>query len=142
MTEPLSSPQLDELRADLRDGQKLAAIKRYREWTGCSLIDAKHFVDALQSQGATGEVSPTSSDAMEELSDDQMDQVLDAIERGEKLRAVKLYLTFTGKSLRESKDLVESIIDELGVGGKGPDNRTGCAPAVLLLLVLGSLLFW
>jgi ribosomal protein L7/L12 len=38
----------DELRALVRNGQKLMAVKRHRELTGSSLSEAKAFVDSIQ----------------------------------------------------------------------------------------------
>lgn len=43
----LTPEVLEELRALLRKGQKIEAIKRHREATGSSLLDAKNFVEAL-----------------------------------------------------------------------------------------------
>lgn len=41
-------PADEELQRHLRDGQKIQAIKRYRELTGSSLKDAKDAVDAME----------------------------------------------------------------------------------------------
>lgn len=37
----------EELRRLARGGRKLEAIRRYRDVTGCSLVEAKHFVESL-----------------------------------------------------------------------------------------------
>ncbi|MFD8981097.1 hypothetical protein [Streptomyces sp. NPDC059564] len=38
---------LDDVRALVRDGRTVSAIKRYREITGAGLVDAKRAVEAL-----------------------------------------------------------------------------------------------
>ncbi len=45
---PLDPDFEDELRSLLAAGQKIAAIKRYREQTGAGLADAKNAVEALE----------------------------------------------------------------------------------------------
>ncbi len=40
--------EVDEIRLLLEKGEKIEAIKRYRALTGCSLVDAKRYVDALE----------------------------------------------------------------------------------------------
>ncbi|MEV7724457.1 hypothetical protein AB0P15_06945 [Streptomyces sp. NPDC087917] len=38
---------MDEVRALVRDGRTVAAVKRYRQITGASLVEAKRAVDSL-----------------------------------------------------------------------------------------------
>ena len=47
------------------------------------------------------------------LSKDKMTQVLDLVTNNQKLAAVKLYKDFTGAGLKDSKDFVDSISEDL-----------------------------
>ena len=42
----------DELRALIESGQKIEAIKRYREMTGAGLAEAKEAVEAIERRAA------------------------------------------------------------------------------------------
>lgn len=44
-------PGLDEVRALVRDGKKIQAIKAYREATGAALVEAKEAVDRIEAGG-------------------------------------------------------------------------------------------
>lgn len=44
---PAHDPQMDEVRRLAQSGQKIPAIKRYRELTGLGLKDAKEAVEAM-----------------------------------------------------------------------------------------------
>lgn len=60
-----------------------------------------------------------------------MDEILDAIEQGNKLEAVKLHKQNTGRSLMESKQLVELLMSELGIE---QSSGSGCAGVVLAIV--------
>ena len=64
-----------------------------------------------------------------------MDSVLDALAGGNKIAAVKHYMTYKGCSLRESKVFVESLIEELGGPSMGGSSKSGCALIFLLSLI-------
>jgi ATP-dependent Clp protease ATP-binding subunit ClpC len=46
--EPLFSGGMDEVKEWLKKGQKISAIKAYRDFTGCSLKDAKDAVESIE----------------------------------------------------------------------------------------------
>jgi ribosomal protein L7/L12 len=50
MERPISSQALEQVKAALFNGEKIAAIKFYREDTGASLKDAKEAVERLEHQ--------------------------------------------------------------------------------------------
>jgi hypothetical protein len=50
MERPISSNALAQVQAAIFNGQKIAAIKIYREDTGASLADAKAAVDRLEAE--------------------------------------------------------------------------------------------
>jgi ribosomal protein L7/L12 len=45
---PLSDGDLERVRDELRGGNKIQAIKLYRQISGCGLKDAKDSVEAMQ----------------------------------------------------------------------------------------------
>ncbi|MER2563809.1 MAG: ribosomal protein L7/L12 [Myxococcaceae bacterium] len=89
-------------------GEKIEAIKRYRELTGVGLKEAKDAVEALE----RGEAVPvTQTPSAPNAS------VQDLLREGKKLEAIKLYREQSGLGLKEAKDAVEAM--ELG-GSSAP----------------------
>lgn len=121
MNDDLTDEQIDVLRDELHAGRKIAAVKLCREWTDCSLVDAKNRVESI------GE-SSLGDGLNSNLGESVIDEVLDAIQNGNKLEAVKLYRESSGASLMESKTFVERLMKELGIESQ---PRGGCAGLVL-----------
>lgn len=90
--------------AALQSGNKILAIKLYRERTGASLKVSKEAVEALE----RGERAPAAAPAPggDPLQDSAL---LAAMAAGRKIVAVKRYRELTGASLREAKDAVDSL---------------------------------
>lgn len=44
----------EEVKAAVQSGQKILAIKHYREATGCGLKEAKEFIEEIQRRGGEG----------------------------------------------------------------------------------------
>ncbi len=127
MDKQLSDSQISQLRDELSNRRKLAAVKLYKEWAECSLLEAKNFVESL----ADGNVA-TGDQTGSNLDDRVMDRILDALQKGNKLEAVKLYKESSGLSLMESKKFIEKLMSELGVeDSKG----SGCAGMILAALI-------
>ena len=126
MADNLTDDQVNEIRNELQAGRKLAAIKLYKGWTGSSLVAAKSYVESLPA--GTG-----IADLGNDLEGDQMDEILDAIQAGKKLQAIKLYRESNGLTLMESKKFVEQLMRELGI-----EDRTGCGAVVLLTVIAGA----
>lgn len=89
----------------LRSGQKIEAIKRYRELTQVGLKEAKDAVEAME----RGEPVPVSGGPAPAAVGSS---VQDLLRDGRKLEAIKLYRAQTGLGLKEAKDAVEAM--ELG----------------------------
>lgn len=85
----------DSPEALMRAGQKIAAIKRYRELHGVGLKEAKDAVEVLEAR-----LPPQPS----------MDEISAAIHRGSLLDAVRLYRERTGVGLKEAKDAVDAMV--------------------------------
>ncbi|MCC9603332.1 hypothetical protein LOC67_22510 [Stieleria sp. JC731] len=121
----------DKIRDLLSEGKKIAAVKLVRERQKCSLREAVNTVELIESGNEVSISDPAPA------SDGEMDAVLDAIEKGEKLRAVKLYRESTGADLRESKEFVESLTRQLG-GSATTSTQTGCFSSILLFVGMGG----
>lgn len=112
----------DEIRELLQAGEKIAAIKRYREETGVGLAEAKAAVEFLESGGSVKErVQPDDSEMTE--------QIVNLLGRGEKIEAIKLYRGRLGGDLRSAKEAVERIGEQNGIPAT---SGSGCLGVVLL----------
>jgi large subunit ribosomal protein L7/L12 len=113
-----------EVRSLLEQGRKLEAVKVYKVHTGCGLKDAKDAVEALQRGASLPEP--------EQVGTELEAEVLNLLERGEKLRAVKLYRDRTGANLMESKLAVESVAARHGITVEGG----GCSGVLIVSIVV------
>ena len=130
MADELTDDQIDQIRRKLRAGRKLVAVKLHKDWAGSSLVEAKNYVERLEADNQTGDV-----EFGNELESDQTDEILDAIQQGNKLLAVKLHKDSTGSSLIESKEFIERLMKELEIDDPGSaPGAKGCATVVLLLV--------
>lgn len=133
MNADLSEEQVEQIRATLQTEGKLPAVKLYREWTGSSLLDAKLYLDRLEGRPASALEPPGES-----LGDDLMDQILDAIQQGRKIEAVKLYREQSGASLKDSKEFIERLTEELRLESPhAAATSSGCGAVILLAIVIG-----
>jgi len=123
-----------EVRSLLDQGQKIEAIKVYRNHTGSSLKDAKDAVEALQ----RGSSLPQSMEAAADLEPD----VLRLLVQGDKIEAVRLYKDRTGTTLFDSKREVEEIAARHGitVQGGGCSGVLGMSIVVLIAIAVVAVL--
>lgn len=119
----------DEVKELAASGNKIEAIKRFREETGAGLAEAKAAIEALVA-GETA-ASPAATN-----SSDLTDEVIRLLERNEKIAAVKLYREQEGTGLKEAKEAVEAIAKQHGLASA---SGAGCFGIVLLLLSATSL---
>jgi len=98
-----------ELDAALRSGQKIAAIKRYRELHGIGLKEAKDAVEAMLAGQPVEHPAPIASEPTAQLQP-ELDRLIRA---GQKIMAIKHHRTITNFGLKESKDAVEARMAEL-----------------------------
>jgi ribosomal protein L7/L12 len=118
----------DELRAFLDRGDKIGAIKLYREATGVGLAEATHAVNAFESGAALNASSGPPATDEDSLEAD----VLNALSGNGMIAAIKLYRERTKVGLKEAKDAVEAIAARHGIAAKGG----GCAGVVLLFILM------
>jgi ribosomal protein L7/L12 len=116
-----------EVRSRFGQGRKIEAGKLFKEHTGCGLKDAKDAVEALQ--GGASLPEPERADAA--LDAELEVEVLNLLERGEKLKAVKLYRDQMGATLMESKLAVESVAARHGIMAEGG----GCSGVLIAIIV-------
>ncbi len=133
MKPQLTDAQISRVQKCLGDGHKLDACKLYMDLTGSSLLEAKQFVENLSN------AEPRPSGSAEELEQALVDQVLDLLQSGCKLDAVRLYKESTGKSLMESKIFIEKLVDEFKIPERS-NSQSGCVGLILVFVVLGFIL--
>ena len=118
----------DTLTTLIQSGQKIEAIKQYRERTGSGLKQAKDAIEALE----RGEQLPTPKAILTTVDQD----VVSLVRIGKKIAAIKLYREKTGVGLAEAKAAVEALATEHGVQARG----SGCASALFMVLVALSVI--
>ena len=117
----------EEVRRLLDSGNKIQAIKVYREHTGVGLAEAKDAVEAFAAGSDLADSPP--GDRIPVDDPELVDEVKELIGQGDPLLAVKLVRERTGRSLKESKE----IVDQIGVdSGLTSPSGSGCLGAVLL----------
>ena len=117
-----------QVRLLLDQGQKIQAVKLYKDQTGVGLAEAKAAVEAFEA----GAGPPSTSD----IGGDMEAELLRLLGRGAKLEAVKLYKDQMGVSLLEAKQAVESLAERHGL----ETQRGGCL-GVVLAVVLAAVTF-
>jgi ribosomal protein L7/L12 len=95
----------DRVKGLLRQGNRIEAVKAYREATGASLSEADDAVDRIE-RGINGSQE---TDLDDTPVGDLRDRVIDLLRKGRKIEAIKIYRDATGEGLKESKDAVEAI---------------------------------
>ena len=117
-----------QVRSLLDQGQKIAAVKLYKDQTGVGLAEAKSAVEALEA--GAGSQSPSG------ICGDLEAELLRLLGRGDKLEAVKLYKDQTGVALIEAKQAVETLAAKHGL----ETHRGGCL-GVVAVVVLAAVAF-
>lgn len=142
MPQPDPLNNSDEVKRKMLAGDKIGAIKLYRELTGVGLAEAKSAVEQMQTQlrgfesaelalpkNATGPDEPQPSAAINE-----------AIFAGKKIVAIKLYREQTKVGLAEAKRAVEEIEKQLRAAAPGlfakPAAGQSCLLAIALMVML------
>lgn len=160
MSPNLTPEQLRAIAAELRQENKILAIKLYREATGSSLAEAKEAVEALAAAFLTPEEAP-SAPVYTGLTPEKRLAVLAAMRARKKIEAIKIYREATGHGLAESKNAVEAMEAEAKSGAASApasvsESRTpmpafdpfaekkksGCFGVLLLVLAAILLILW
>jgi LSD1 subclass zinc finger protein len=109
------------VRELIRSGNKIAAIKLFRETFEVGLKEAK---DAVEAMGRGEPVNLTSYKVLAPthvqffaLDASTSDRIKVLLEQGNKIKAIELYRAATGQGLKESKDAVDAM--DLGFQSNG-----------------------
>lgn len=138
----INATQLATVRETMRAGNKIEAVKLYREYTGAGLADAKEAVEMIE-EGLSLEAvhsrfspaSSTSSPIPATLQPERANWIKEALFKGNKIEAIKLYRDGTNLGLKESKEAVEKIEDALRL--QSPEKFTAKANKGCLVMLLG-----
>jgi ribosomal protein L7/L12 len=131
MDAPSLQKLLDDIKAEIAAGNKINAIKLYRDATGAGLAEAKQAVELI----AAGKPPPTG--AAPTLSADAMQEVSELVIAGKKIEAIKIYRKEAGVDLKDAKDAVDALearINPAAVATR--DAAMGRMRRLLLLAVL------
>ena len=112
----------EEIRGLLETGNKILAIKRYREETGVGLAEAKAAVESLEAGRAFSK--PVQPDDPHVTS-----EIVTLLSHGEKIKAIKLYRQQFGVGLKEAKEAVDCLGERNGIPSS---SGYGCFGVVLL----------
>lgn len=138
MSQNLNATQQATIRDAVNAGQRIEAIKLYREYAGAGLAEAK---DAVERFAAGGPLTGPQDAASLSLAADELAEIQAALFRGEKIEAIKLFRTGRRIGLAEAKVAVEKLEAELRE--KSPERFTapvagkGC---LVMLVALGGFL--
>jgi ribosomal protein L7/L12 len=97
-----------KVKALMQQGNKIEAIKVYREATGTGLKEAKDAVEALDADS----VLPMAQQA--NVMGEPSEKVNALLERGNIIEAIKAYREITGAGLKEAKDAIDAIKRQRG----------------------------
>ena len=139
MDAPSLQKLLDDIKAQIATGNKIAAIKLYRDATGAGLSEAK---DAIELIGAG---KPPKTDASAALPDDAMQRVSALVTAGRKIEAIKLYRQAAGVDLKEAKDAVDALegrINPAAVVARNAAMWPVLILAVVIAVGFAALMFW
>lgn len=113
MPAPLTTTQLSAIQDALRVNGKIEAIKLYREFTGAGLAEAKQAVEHLADCGALPAAAGNQTIVVPSILPDRQTWIEEALFKGKKIEAIKLYRDGTNLGLKESKEAVEKLEAEL-----------------------------
>ena len=126
----------------IQRGHKVEAIKLLRESRGIGLKEAKNLVDQYEGQGmANFQTSSSPASPQVALAFDQA--VVDAINRGRKIEAIKILRQSRRIGLKEAKELVEDYCDKNGVKSQsvGESKFFSYAAAVIVIDLIGYFIY-
>jgi ribosomal protein L7/L12 len=144
MENPFPKDDIEEIKRAILAGDKIGAIKLYREKTHVGLAEAKTAVEQLQTQlrgFASAELSLPKAAPAPAV---QTGAISEALFAGDKILAIKLYREQTHAGLADAKRAVEQIEAHLRASAPGlfgkPSGK-GCLVSLCFVATLGVTLW-
>lgn len=143
---PQHTRAIAEVLKHLHAGDKIGAIRVYREHFGLGLTEAKDAVDRLEaSRGAEMLTRHMEDAASQSRQGEAMTAVLGKLRAGNKIAAIKVYREQFGVGLKEAKDAVELLAASQPPGtipapAGNPKAVLGAVLAVLAIVMAGVLM--
>ena len=147
MADKLSQNQLDTIVKQLRSGNKIGAVKLYREITGLGLYEAKTAVDSIQLEltggGSANEAKQAGAriGTPTQIPQDQLDKIAAELTAGNMPGAIQLYRQLTGSSEFVAKAEIEALASKLNLtsynGSSGLNQSKGCLGTAAALAIMG-----
>lgn len=135
MDTPSLQKLLDDIKAEIAAGNKIAAIKLYREATGAGLAEAKQAVELIEAG------KPPPSGAAPTASADAMQEVSALVMAGKKIEAIRVYRAAAGVDLKDAKDAVDALEERINPAAvtarDAAMKRTGRLALYALLIAAG-----
>ncbi len=103
MDTPSLQTLLDDIKAQIAAGNRITAIKLYRDATGAGLAEAKEAVELI----AAGK--PPKADGGPAPPDDAMQEASALVKAGRKIEAIRAYSQAAGVDLKAAKDAVDAL---------------------------------
>lgn len=136
----MTPAQREAILAEVKGGNKIAAIKLCREATGLGLAEAKDWVEKLETS-PDAQLSPAPEAGV-------LSPIAALLFAGRKIDAIKLYREQVkpGAGLKESKEAVEKL--ETGLRAQHPEKftapaqKSGCTAVLAVLTVLLVMFLW
>ena len=81
----------------------------------------------------------------EQLTQEEIQQIIDALVGGRKIEAIKIYREATGQGLKEAKDFIETLVPKLieedpeKYQSLAKSQRGGCAALLVVVVGLGMI---
>jgi len=108
MDTPSLQKLLDDIRAEIASGNKIQAIKLYRDATGAGLAEAKQAIELI----AAGKPPPDGG-GPGPLAADAMQRVTELIASGNAIEAIKLFRQAAGVDLKQAKEAVDAMTEAM-----------------------------
>lgn len=142
------SPLKAQCIAHIQAGEKLQAVKVYKEAKGVSLAEAKDVIDRLaeklnedntnQYEISNVEQTTHSNHTTQESNNSLEEKCLELIKSGNVLQAVKLYKDESGAGLKEAKDMIDSMVARLKKDIPSPQK--GCGATIVIVIIVTTVL--
>lgn len=143
----LSHEETGRLRDLILAGQKIEAIKLYKEVTGMGLRESKEFIDDLEAQLREenpefplnlSHAAKPQRPSLGNMPEEDAKIMTDLIFAGQKIEAIKMYRNASHLGLKESKQFIDQLEKQLRE--ECPENFTHAAKTGCSVLVLAGVL--